>query len=257
MITNYHTHTTRCRHASGSDREYIEAAIKAGIRTLGFSDHVPYPYPDGYISGIRMLPSEAEDYISSLTSLRAEYQKEIQIFIGFEAEYVPSLWNSLCELLAPYDFDYFILGQHFLYTENSGIYSSRPTDREDYLEEYVNEVIAAIRTGQFSCIAHPDLFYYTGPDEIYLKHMRRLCTEAALLQIPLELNLNGLSNGRNYPDRRFFALAKSIGNTVLLGRDAHQPGAFADTDTLNRSLAFLQELNISPMEYLTFRNPKQ
>ena len=28
MYANYHTHTKRCRHAAGEDREYVEAAIK-------------------------------------------------------------------------------------------------------------------------------------------------------------------------------------------------------------------------------------
>ena len=37
---NYHTHTTRCYHASGKDEEYVKAAIKAGIKELGFSDHI-------------------------------------------------------------------------------------------------------------------------------------------------------------------------------------------------------------------------
>ncbi len=27
MIANYHTHTARCKHAEGEDREYVEAAI--------------------------------------------------------------------------------------------------------------------------------------------------------------------------------------------------------------------------------------
>ena len=31
---NYHTHTFRCRHAEGEDREYIEAAIKAGFNVV-------------------------------------------------------------------------------------------------------------------------------------------------------------------------------------------------------------------------------
>ena len=30
---NYHTHTTRCYHASGKDEEYVKAAIKAGEKT--------------------------------------------------------------------------------------------------------------------------------------------------------------------------------------------------------------------------------
>ena len=30
MKANYHTHTFRCKHADGEDKEYVEAAIKAG-----------------------------------------------------------------------------------------------------------------------------------------------------------------------------------------------------------------------------------
>ena len=42
MTENYHTHTYRCGHAVGTERDYVEAALKAGIRTLGFSDHTPH-----------------------------------------------------------------------------------------------------------------------------------------------------------------------------------------------------------------------
>ena len=45
MTANYHTHTWRCNHASGTEREYIEKAIESGIRILGFSvpeySHIP------------------------------------------------------------------------------------------------------------------------------------------------------------------------------------------------------------------------
>lgn len=32
LTANYHTHTVRCRHAYDSEREYIETAIKMGIK---------------------------------------------------------------------------------------------------------------------------------------------------------------------------------------------------------------------------------
>ena len=57
-MVNYHTHTPRCHHAEGSEREYVAAAIEAGFTTLGFSDHAPYLFPSGYVSSIRMLPEE-------------------------------------------------------------------------------------------------------------------------------------------------------------------------------------------------------
>ena len=37
MKTNYHTHTARCMHATGSDEDYVLSAIKGGYQELGFS----------------------------------------------------------------------------------------------------------------------------------------------------------------------------------------------------------------------------
>lgn len=36
LTTNFHTHTTRCNHAAGEDRQYVEEAIKVGLRFLAF-----------------------------------------------------------------------------------------------------------------------------------------------------------------------------------------------------------------------------
>ena len=49
MFANYHTHTSRCHHAIGEDREYVEHAIAHGMKELGFSDHCPWVFDDGYI----------------------------------------------------------------------------------------------------------------------------------------------------------------------------------------------------------------
>ena len=37
MKTNYHTHTTRCMHATGDDEDYVLSAIKGGYRGFTFS----------------------------------------------------------------------------------------------------------------------------------------------------------------------------------------------------------------------------
>lgn len=89
MLANYHTHTFRCRHAYGEDREYVEHAIVHGMKVLGFSDHCPWVFGDGFVSGTRMLPTQLDDYFSSPTALKKEYASDITIYIGFEAEYIP------------------------------------------------------------------------------------------------------------------------------------------------------------------------
>ena len=49
---NYHTHTARCMHAEGADRDYVESALAGGFTTLGFSDHTPWRYAGGPPGGM-------------------------------------------------------------------------------------------------------------------------------------------------------------------------------------------------------------
>ena len=77
MLVNYHTHTRRCKHASGEDREYVEKAIESGLQILGFSDHCPWVFTDGFVSGMRLPVEEVDGYFYSLESLKKEYAKDI------------------------------------------------------------------------------------------------------------------------------------------------------------------------------------
>lgn len=126
MKANYHTHTKRCGHATGEDREYVEAAIQSGLEILGFADHCPWVYENGYRSSIRLSPSEVDGYFSSLEDLRKEYRDDICIYIGFESEYLPALIPEQEKLLADYPLDYRILGQHFLGPDQEQIYVGAP-----------------------------------------------------------------------------------------------------------------------------------
>ena len=93
-MNNFHTHTTRCRHAFGRDRDYVTKAIKAGIKVLGFSDHAPMIFPNrNYYSTFRMFPDDVQDYVNSINLLREEYRDKIEIHLGFEIEYFPTLFN--------------------------------------------------------------------------------------------------------------------------------------------------------------------
>ena len=66
---NLHTHTARCGHAEGLDIQYIHSAINAGLTTLGFSEHIPYP--EMHLPACRML-YEQKKRISGYDSESAE-----------------------------------------------------------------------------------------------------------------------------------------------------------------------------------------
>ena len=98
MLTNYHTHTTRCGHAEGTEEEYILTALRCGCKVLGFSDHTPWAYATpGFVSRIRMLPSQLDDYVLTLRGLREKYADKLHIRIGLEAEYFPAYLGWLRE----------------------------------------------------------------------------------------------------------------------------------------------------------------
>lgn len=256
MVANYHTHTARCHHATGEDREYIEAAIARGLDTLGFSDHVPMPFADGHQSGYRIRIEELEDYIRSLEALREEYRDRIRILIGFEAEYYPDVFEDMMALIGKYDYDYLILGQHFLGNEVGEASCGRGTSDEAELARYVDQVSEGLRTGKYSYLAHPDNFKFTGDDAVYEKHMRRLCELCLSLNIPLEINLLGLRTGRHYPADRFFRIAGEVGNAVVLGCDAHTPGDMAIAANIKDGYEMAKRNGVRVVERLTLRDPR-
>lgn len=223
MIANYHTHTWRCNHAAGAEEDYVKTAIEQGFDILGFSDHTPQFFPEGYVSRIRMMPEEFPNYCRVIRDLRDRYSSQIQIHVGLEAEYYPALFSDLLSAARDQGIEYLLLGQHYLENEQYQPYNGAPTADETILRRYCEQSMDAMQTGVFTYFAHPDLIHFQGDPAIYRKHMRRLCQEAKSCGLPLEMNLLGLWSGRHYPDMRFWSLAAEEGCQAILGWDAHDP----------------------------------
>ena len=253
MLANYHTHTWRCNHAEPDERAYIESAISAGIKVLGFSDHTPCPFPDGHNSWFRMTVDQAPGYFDLIRQLREEYAGRIELHVGVEAEYYPALFPATVDLLRENGCEYMLLGQHYLFNEEESIYSATATDDPARLIQYVDQTIEGMATGLFTYLAHPDLVHFTGDRETYCLHMRRLCRAARELDVPLELNQLGLRQGRNYPNRIFWELAAEEGNRTVLGCDAHAAADLNDPATEAAGRRFLAELGLTPEETVPLR----
>ena len=238
MLHNYHTHTFRNHHTVGTEREYIESAIKNGFKTLGFSEHAPYRFPDGYISYFHMFPEDLEDYIQTLLALKAEYAGRIEILIGYEAEYYPRFFDDLLARITRYPIDYLLLGQHYIRNEIDGVYVYEPTDDPEILKAYVNQCIAGLDTGLYTYLAHPDLINFTGSEALYRREMERLCLAA---------------KDRTYPSARFFHIAKACGNTIVAGIDAHDPDCFFQPETFAPYQTLIAECGLTVTDHITHR----
>ncbi len=255
MKANYHTHTWRCNHAEPDERAYVQAALDTGLKVLGFSDHSPYPFDDGYCSGFRMRCDQTAEYIRTIAALRDEYRGDIDIHIGFEAEYYPRYFGRLLEMLESTEYEYLILGQHFLGNELDSQPNFEETDDPARLHQYTDQCMEALNTGAFSCFAHPDVMHFVGDETLYRAESRRLCREAKACGVPLEINLLGMGLHRYYPREAFWEEAAAVGNAVILGWDAHRRDWMRQTEQEAAGEALIARLGLHRLDYLTLIRP--
>ena len=257
MKSNYHTHTERCLHATGTDEEYVLSAIKGGYQVLGFSDHTPWKYHTDYVADMRMLPDELPGYVESLRALRDKYAGQIDIKIGLECEYFPEYIHWLKEQIKEFRLGYILFGNHFYHTDEKFPYFGHHTDNRDMLDLYEESAIEGMESGLFCCLAHPDLFMRSYPqfDRHCALISRHICRTAARLHIPLEYNIgyvayneaHGLST---YPTPEFWKIAANEGCTAIIGLDAHDNRDLEDPTYYNRAVQELKALKINVTDTL-------
>ncbi len=259
MKANYHTHTSRCHHAEGSDESYVESALRGGYDILGFSDHTPWPYASGFVSRTRMLPAELANYVSHIQELKEKYQGRIEILVGLECEYYPDMISWLGELKEKYQLDYLLFGNHHYPSDEQASYFGMCTTDIHQLHLYEKSIIEGMQTGLYTYVAHPDLFMGAYPtfDKHCEEVSRNICREANKLHLPLEYNLGvasycELTGESLFPHPDFWQFAKEEGCTAIIGVDAHQPFALETCKYYDAAVETLRTLGIHRLEKLDF-----
>lgn len=133
-------------------------------------------------------------------------------------------------------------------------------DRE-YVEAYVDSSIAALETGLFSVFAHPDYFMSTVTfwNDNIADDVRRMCETAKEMGVAMEINEGCFNNETKrqmgdeyryrYPYDKFWEIVKEVGNTVVLGVDAHDPSAYNES-ARKMAMDFADELGLTVTEGL-------
>lgn len=228
---DYHLHTRLCGHAGGEIDEYLDAAVRRGIREVGFCDHLPLCF----LSPERMIPDYAMDecdlpgYVSAVKN--QALRSTVNVKLGIEADFVPGHEEKLKNLLAAYEFDYitgsvhFIDGWGFDNLAEVAEYGRRDIDR--VYEQYFDLVQQAALTGLFDIMAHPDLVKKFNFRSV--RDLRPLYEETARVFKRAGVCVEVNSSGLRYPAREIYPAAGMLevffqhGLPVTLGSDAHRP----------------------------------
>lgn len=214
----FHVHTWRCGHAEEiEDEAYVRRAIELGAGTIFFTDHAPFP---GDPFGNRMKFEQMEEYKNSLKALQLRYEKEIEIKIGFEVEFLPSFSQYYETLRNMKDVDLLILGQH--HSEIApGRYSFELEDKSDEWKYLMEGQIAGAESGYFDVVAHPDRLFKREKEwtpemgkasEDFLRVVKKT-------GIPIERNLASMRNKGQYWEEFWQLVPEEV--PIVTGSDAH------------------------------------
>lgn len=276
----FHTHTQRCGHGAKDtgDEDWVEHAIKGGIKKLAFTDHIPLPDGMNHIANSRMDIAEVDSYLASIHYLQEKYKGQIEIESGFEFEYSKRDEDHLKELKS--ETDKMVLGQHFVIDDSGKEYEitrgkGGKQISDEVLDLYAESIISAMDKDLPDVIAHPDLFMQAR-DSFGAKEeeiTRAICRKAIEKGIPLEINfgkiaskveskmpLDELKKRIPYPSPEFWKIvaeetriAKENGQDlfVIYGKDAHSPQQLSTEKDYEIARAIIGEQILEQLHIVT------
>jgi histidinol-phosphatase (PHP family) len=227
----YHAHTFRCQHATGDVIDYARAALAARHDAFGITDHSPLP--DGRWADVRMRLDQLPDYEAAVEHARFELP-ELKILMGMECDVGEAPEDFFRAYLEQRGYDYLIASTHYVDDGSGPVSAFEHCTGVRRLADYAKRTVAAIDSGLYAFIAHPDVFGCCNPtwNRDCAAATRDICTAAAACGVPLELNSLGLRRGlidtpagqrARYPWRPFWEVASDHGCLVVINSDAHRP----------------------------------
>ncbi len=253
MIYNYHTHTYRCKHATGDIDEYVSEAKRIGMKRLGFSEHIPLPH-DRWVHA-HMDDEAFPEYIDNVRDHQIKESPELQISLGGEVEYLKEYHSYFKdEILSSGKLEYLIGSPHWIKSHGQWVWPSELQDVKGLLaySTYCQDLFSS---GLFLYMGHPDVIFsgYRSWDANAISLAKDIIEGAVAADLPLEINANGLRKSSIYsldeigdslyPNFDFWELAASYPVKVVIGSDSHDAHLLGDKLDLCEELA--ESLNIS------------
>jgi len=231
MIANYHTHTWRCNHATGTEREYVEKALAAGLDTLGFSDHSFTACDTSYC----MKEEAYTPYLQEIRALKEKYADQLPIYAGLELDYYSDTDISV--------FDYFLASVHYIIKDDfCHAIDHSPQQQKDCIEMafggdviamaecYYDMVCAHVEKWNPTFVGHFDLitkFSLIPEEDKRYQEIAREALKRVIKTCPyVEMNTGAISRGWRttpYPGAYLLDTLKEAGGQVLLNADSHHP----------------------------------
>ena len=248
MKTNYHTHTTFCDGLQ-SPEEMVLEAIRRKFDILGFSGHSLYPFASSW----HIAPRAHKAYCAEILRLSQKYKDSLQIYLGFEADFVKGLVCAKKERFIEFNPDFFLGAVHYVPSENGalegffeadGAFDEVQKTIQTYWGGNAKKAVQTYFATQREMLLHTDCTFlahadlirkqnsplapkplFCEDDEWYKKELKATAESIQRAGVCVEVNTGGMSRGylsTPYPSKYFLELLHERGVPVTINSDAHR-----------------------------------
>ena len=230
---NMHVHTS-WSDGKNTPEEMILAALAAGCKAIGFSDHS--------YTAFDPVPAMAKDalplYREEIAALREKYRGQIAVYCGIEQDFYT---EEPAEGV-----DYVIASVHYIKKDGElfPVDESAEALKEaaqrlykgDYIalaEDYYSHVAAFAGRGQYTIVGHFDLItkfnegsvLFDERDPRYIAAARAALEACADRRMIFEINTGAMFRGYRtapYPAMPLLEMIREVGGNVLYSGDSHR-----------------------------------
>jgi histidinol-phosphatase (PHP family) len=264
QLFNLHTHSHFC-DGSGAPEEYVQAAIKAGFHTLGFSSHAPVPFKNNFAIQDR---GKLGEYCREIRRLQSEHTGRINIFLGLELDYIEGITGDFSDYRESCGLDYTIGSVHLVRngddsrlwfidgakveSYDSGMREVFGGDARKAVTAYYAQVNRMISTQKPDIVGHVDKIkmhnkgrYFREDEPWYEELIMETLENIKTSGVIVEVNTRGIYKKRSddlYPGTRALEHMNTMHIPITLSADAHRPeeidGYYRETINLLRELGF-------------------
>lgn len=263
---NLHTHTRFC-DGTGTPADMAQAALNAGLTSLGFSEHSRLPWDASW--GI--TPEKASAYRSSVADVKAAFAGRLSVFCGLE-------WDAASPPEDAVGYDYIIGSVHHIRTANGYFATDDPPDAvravcAGCFQNDPNRMADAYFAG-YRELAEQPFVDIVGHFDLLVKHndTHRLFRETSprfldaamdAMDILLkagklfEVNTGGMGRGWRsvpFPAPALLRELRLRNARMILSSDAHTPetvtAAFAEAEALLREIGFSETWELTERGFI-------
>lgn len=241
---NHHTHTT---YSDGkAEMEYfVEEAVKQKFELLGFSEHSPLPF----LNGFSIKENQIQNYVEDIAYYQKKYP-EIKLYKSLEFDFIPGVSSDFQAISKRYQLDYAIGGVHLVKSDmddqlwfidgplvetyNDGLEYLFGGNIKKAVGAYFNQLNTMTDTQYFQVIAHMDKIkmhnknrYFNESEKWYIGHIDESLQLIKEKNIIVEVNTRGKYKKRSdsfFPDRKVLRKIRKMNIPVTVSSDAHKPG---------------------------------